>query len=647
MNEATRVFTFRVRPLDRETRASYIRRLLEANGETQAHWKHLLRLAGTEEAGATGDPELRLLQAKTGRTEFPFTREVLSPTHSDGTSCPACTEGLGNQWMCILCAHGATVEQGVQFTEYVCLKHALWVGAGTRPDQQINVGPDVLAAERTFRKLRARNLLEARLFLILRNALIQSPVIPLTPETYPVLIRLAALLTSTAFMRAFYDPTQPFGDAHKYLSQAITGVIGTPHRKLVRAIWLHSRSTHLAVREATAGERPFTPAWEHDLPLKPSVAARFEPVTDPLEPFHRFLEPTGDRKLSRSNTLEVLAHQLRRNKQSGQEPITGAGKVPTVCREGHRLQQFPTDLLRHAPRNTDRCPYCKNREALPGFNSLEVTCPELAQQYEPALNNGRPVNTILAGSHDIIVWRCAANHLTEASPSERTAGGIGCGKCTGRILSVGENDLGTTHPEVAKTWHPRNFPATPQSVSAGMSDVVYWLCDAGHTYKRSIRSRTHGGGCQHCDKKERRATLPTLAAARPDLAREWDHELNGTLTPEKVTTGSGKTVYWRCPEGHSYDQIIERRVAGYRCSICTHRRLDTGTNDLLTREPVLCAEWHPYLNYPAEPSKIVRGTGSFWWRCGHGHIVQQTVAHRLQSHGCTECDPAERILSSP
>lgn len=489
-------------------------------------------------------------------------------------------------------------------------------------------------------------MLEARLFLILQNALIQSPVSFLTPEVYPTLMRLAALLTSTTFMRAFYDPTQPFASAHKYLSQTITEILGTPHRKLVRAIWLHSRSTHLAVRESILGERPFTPAWEHDLPLRTSVAAQFKPKTEPLEPFHRFLEPTGDRRLTRSNALEVLAHQLRRNRQSGREPITGAGKVPTICREGHRLQQFPTDLLRHAPHNTDRCPYCKNREALPGFNSLEVTHPELAQQYEPTLNSGRPVDTILAGSHDIFTWRCAANHLTSASPSSRTSGHIGCGKCTGRILSVGENDLGTTHPDVAKTWHPRNLPATPQSVSAGMSDVVYWLCDAGHTYKRSIRSRTHGGGCQYCAQKERHAMLPTLAVARPDLALEWDRELNGLLTPEAVTTGSGRTVYWRCPEGHSYDQKIERRVAGYRCSICTHRRLETGTNDLLTREPVLCAEWHPYLNYPAEPSKTVRGTDSYWWRCTqHGHILRQTVTHRIHSRGCTDCDPTERILS--
>ena len=40
------------------------------------------------------------------------------------------------------------------------------------------------------------------------------------------------------------------------------------------------------------------------------------------------------------------------------------------------------------------------------------------------------------------------------------------------------------------------------------------------------------------------------------LAVEWDSEKNAPLTPQNVTPGSHKIVWWRCQNGHSYRAII-------------------------------------------------------------------------------------------
>lgn len=51
--------------------------------------------------------------------------------------------------------------------------------------------------------------------------------------------------------------------------------------------------------------------------------------------------------------------------------------------------------------------------------------------------------------------------------------------------------------------------------------------------------------------------MTTLAEAFPELAAQWDHELNGNLTPDNVSYGSNKNVWWKCPIcGHSYQKKI-------------------------------------------------------------------------------------------
>lgn len=47
-----------------------------------------------------------------------------------------------------------------------------------------------------------------------------------------------------------------------------------------------------------------------------------------------------------------------------------------------------------------------------------------------------------------------------------------------------------------------------------------------------------------------------LAVLYPGLIRQWDYEKNNGLTPQEVTAGSQKKVYWICEKGHSFDMDI-------------------------------------------------------------------------------------------
>ncbi|WP_425484728.1 zinc-ribbon domain-containing protein [Leifsonia soli] len=137
-----------------------------------------------------------------------------------------------------------------------------------------------------------------------------------------------------------------------------------------------------------------------------------------------------------------------------------------------------------------------------------------------------------------------------------------------------------------------------------------------------------------------------LVATHPTVAAEWHPTANGDLRPEHFTHGSNEVVFWLCPKGHDYEQRIDRRAAGYQCSICSRRRLVSGTNDVATEHPNLVKEWHPYLNYPKKPNEIFPGTEKYYWKCkAAGHKTHQSIPHRLKSKGCTECRPEERILA--
>ena len=135
----------------------------------------------------------------------------------------------------------------------------------------------------------------------------------------------------------------------------------------------------------------------------------------------------------------------------------------------------------------------------------------------------------------------------------------------------------------------------------------------------------------------------TLAAEFPDLAAEWDTERNGTLSPNDVTPGSGKKVWWRAIHDghlHSWQQRVVNRARGQGCPICAGYRAGP-SNSLQALRPDLAAEWDPERNGSLSPNRVALGSGKkVWWRAthdGHLHFWQQKVTNRVQGTGCPIC----------
>ena len=125
------------------------------------------------------------------------------------------------------------------------------------------------------------------------------------------------------------------------------------------------------------------------------------------------------------------------------------------------------------------------------------------------------------------------------------------------------------------------------------------------------------------------------------LVQEWHPTKNGDLTPDQVSFGSGKRIWWMCEKGpdHEWQQAPSMRIgAGRGCPLCAHQR-ESVTNCLATVAPKIAKEWHPVRNRKLTPRDVTAGAArKIWWKCPKGHSYQQTASRRVfEGHGCPVC----------
>lgn len=123
---------------------------------------------------------------------------------------------------------------------------------------------------------------------------------------------------------------------------------------------------------------------------------------------------------------------------------------------------------------------------------------------------------------------------------------------------------------------------------------------------------------------------------REELLEEWDRERNAPLTPDQVSYGSARKVWWRCAKGHSWQTTICTRTSGGAgCPVCAGKVPEEGENDLATQFPALAAQWHPVLNGNLGPDMVTLGSRrKVWWECPLGHVWKAVIYSRTGSKKC-------------
>ena len=163
-------------------------------------------------------------------------------------------------------------------------------------------------------------------------------------------------------------------------------------------------------------------------------------------------------------------------------------------------------------------------------------------------------------------------------------------------------------------------------------------------------------GCKVCgrveiEKKKNTKRLKdgeSFAEKFPDLIKEWDCQKNGNISPDMVTWGSKKKVWWTCSENHSWITTPHSRSIGRGCPECSksigveksRKTRLSKSGSLAEKFPILVNEWDFELNdiQPTDVSPF--SSKRVHWVCKLNHKWSATIYNRTgNGSGCPECNP--------
>ena len=221
------------------------------------------------------------------------------------------------------------------------------------------------------------------------------------------------------------------------------------------------------------------------------------------------------------------------------------------------------------------------------------------------------------------------------------------------VFQKGVNDFKTwceqnNRMDLYQEWNSeKNVGISPDSVARGCNKKFWWICHkCGTEWQATMLNRTRGSGCPHCGKllsvhntnKTKIKQSGSLLDVYPLIAEEWDYEKNVDLLPSDFTYKSGKSVWWKCKNGHEWKAKISNRANGTKCPYCSGKLVIKGENDLATLKPELVNEWNYEKNAPLTPSDVMPGsTKKYWWKCRKGHEWRADLNHRSSGRGCPYC----------
>lgn len=290
------------------------------------------------------------------------------------------------------------------------------------------------------------------------------------------------------------------------------------------------------------------------------------------------------------------------------------------------------------------CPFCAGRKLLPGFNDLATRNPLLSAEWDYEKNKDLTPEMVMPYSNRKVWWVCQLSHHFQADIGGRNLKDAGCPYCNDREVLKGFNDLAITHPAIAETWdYEKNGSLTPDMVLAGMGKKVWWRCEKDHSWEAPIRRRSKElSGCPYCRGRRVLAGFNDLTTTHPELAAQWDHEKNGNVTPETVSYGVSKKVWWRCEKGHSWKASVSTRsLLDHGCPYCSGAKISIGETDLAATHPELMGLWDYEKNTGISPEEVTIYTLiKVWWRCENGHRWKGLI--RCAVTGCPYCNGIHR-----
>ena len=284
------------------------------------------------------------------------------------------------------------------------------------------------------------------------------------------------------------------------------------------------------------------------------------------------------------------------------------------------------------------CPYCSGRYAIPGETDVATLHPYLVNEWHSS--NNKTLASYRPGSQEKGLWECEQRHQWITSIRNRV-NGSGCTICAKKQVLSGYNDVATLNPSVAALWNHEKNTLKPSQMFPGSDKIVHLICAKGHEWETKLSlTREVARLCPVCAGRKALQGFNDLATTHPHLAAEW-HPVKNECTPEQVTAGMDRPIWWLGQCGHEWRTTISLRTGSKNqgCSVCASKTILIGYNDLASCHPLIAAEWHPTKNGSLLPTMVSRAANKkAWWICSTGHEWEAKIADRaVKSSGCPDC----------
>jgi len=335
----------------------------------------------------------------------------------------------------------------------------------------------------------------------------------------------------------------------------------------------------------------------------------------------------------------------------------------------HKFEKTFREVLRK-----DReinCPYCTGKQILIGFNDLKSVCPKFFNntdsiQWDYDKNNEENLypENFTKSSHKKVWVKCNNGHSWKANISNVFDKEKGCPYCSHKIPIIGETDLKTKFPEIAKEWdYDKNYPYRPEDFLFASNKKVHWIKTIKKynkiwklEWEDIISVRTlQDAGCPYLTNKKLLIGFNDFKSwciynNRVDLLEEWDYNKN-TLKPEECLDGGSKNIWWKrilIKNDKKFEiswktKIYNRKNGvGDPYSCVPARKILKGYNDIESNYPELMKEWN-YNKNKKNPSEYLKDSNQkVWWKCSVcGYEWNTLITTRTRGCNCPNCSKSK------
>lgn len=314
----------------------------------------------------------------------------------------------------------------------------------------------------------------------------------------------------------------------------------------------------------------------------------------------------NDFKTKYPEKSKLWAYDLNKNLKGGPNPEDYTSKSNKVVwwRDPEHYDHIWKSSINNMAAHAGKCPVCMNKVVIPGVNDLFTARPDLKDRWSQS-NNDDP-STLPTTSAKMETWKCDKGHTFNKKVHEIVYDGS-CPECNKN------ESFGDKRPYLACNWDYKRNKDMPEDVSIHLTASRWFICPVCHSSFSHAINTMKWSECPKCH----RHTVQngqSLRKVYPARAKQWDHNKNGDLTPDKVKFNSSQLYWWICNKcGHSYQSDIANNKA---CPYCKQMRYKKSR--LASIRPDLEVYWDSNKNDVDFNTISIYDDTSYWWICNRG-----------------------------